>query len=312
MPFEQIEALLEKYYNGETSLEEENQLKEFFRQTKLLPDHLKVHAVQFEHYGQEQEVELDKFLSDDWLFEKIEQPQLQVSSAAPMQQHWFRQYSWQIAASITLLLVAFWAGNYFRQDSSLTPAPKDVAAVQQQSKAQETTPIQATAPAPENTALTTAATATEADVEKKQESNFTPSPRQKPRTVWAASTTVSASASDRLQLVTQELETNGLTPDESRKVIRQLIKTMNHDNNVNVRLAATEALYQFREQPEARKAIIQSLGNQTDPMMQVTLIEMIISLKEKTAIPHLQKLTGRDDLLPIVKFKAQEGLGTLI
>ncbi|MGV3540840.1 MAG: HEAT repeat domain-containing protein [Rufibacter sp.] len=313
MPFEQIETLLEKYYAGETSLEEERQLKEFFQQTKLLPDHLKVHAIQFEHYGQEQEVELDKFLADDWLFEKIKQPQMASTSAQPKQKNLFQQYSWQIAASISLLIVAFWAGNYFRQGIPVNPAQNDVVAVQENPRIQKETPTIDATPVPEAPTLAAAETVDGSAAAPEADKDYTPSSAPKTRTALAVNTTtVRASASDRLQLVTQELEADGLTPEESKKVIRQLIKTMNQDNNVNVRLAATEALYKFNDQPEARKALIQALGNQTDPMMQVTLIEMVISLKEKTAIPHLQRLTGQDDLLPIVKYKAQEGLGTLI
>ncbi|RNI32495.1 HEAT repeat domain-containing protein [Rufibacter immobilis] len=310
MPFKQIETLLEKYYNGETSLEEENQLKDFFQQTKLLPDHLKAHAIQFEYYAQEQEVELDKFLADDWLFEKIGQPQMTASPAAPKEKTFFQQYAWQMAASISLLLVAFWAGNYFRQDS----APNKVAAVQEQPQTQAAPLVTEITPAPETSALA----ATETDplpaqtAAPESEKEISSSPRRKTITVLASATVAHASASDRLQMVRQELETEGLTPQESKKVIRQLVKTMNQDNNVNVRLAACEALYRFKDRPEVRKAFIQALGTQTDPMMQLTLIEIVISLKEKNAVPHLQDLSTRDNLLPIIKLKAQEGLGTLI
>ncbi|MFB9863204.1 HEAT repeat domain-containing protein [Rufibacter immobilis] len=311
MSFEQIEALLEKYYNGETSLEEENQLKDFFQHTRLLPDHLKAHAIQFEYYAQEEEVELDKFLADDWLFEKIEQPQMTATPAAPKEKTFFQQYAWQMAASISLLLVAFWAGNYFRQDS----APNKVAAVQEQPRAQAAPLVTEITLFPDTSALA----ATETDPLPAQtaaapepEKAFPSSPRRKTNTVLASATVAHASASDRLQMVRQELETEGLTPQESKKVIRQLVKTMNQDNNVNVRLAACEALYRFKDRPEVRKAFIQALGTQTDPMMQLTLIEIVISLKEKNAVPHLQDLSTRDNLLPIIKLKAQEGLGTLI
>ncbi|MFC6996344.1 HEAT repeat domain-containing protein [Rufibacter roseus] len=313
MPFEQIETLLEKYYNGDTSLEEERQLKDYFKQTKLLPDHLKVHAIQFEAYDQEQKVELDKFLNDDWLFEKIEGPALasQTILAKPKSRNFFSQYSWQIAASISLLLVAFWAGNYYNSATEVVTAPTPTIAVQAPTQEQE--PAAANQIQAEPTETASASTETQLPPSVEPEERLTPSPRRQTRTVLAAATTVAdASASERLQMVRQELETDGLTPEENQKVIRQLVKTMNQDNNVNVRLAACEALYKFREHPEARKAFIQALGTQTDPIMQITLIEVVTSLKEKTAVPQLQNLVGRDDLLPIVKYKAQEGLGTLI
>lgn len=313
MPFEQIEALLEKYYNGETSLEEENQLKDFFRQTKLLPDHLKAHAIQFEYFEQEQEVELDKFLADDWLFEKIEQPQMLAASALPKRRNLFQQYAWQIAASISLLLVAFWGVNYFRQDSPFTPAPNEVVAVQEQPAVEQnqSAVIENTLPQ-ETTAVAATETVDQAELEPELEETFAPSPSRKVKAVVTATKVTRVSASDRLQMVSQELETDGLTPEESNKVIRQLVKAMNQDNNVNVRLAAAEALYRFKDHKEARQAFIHALGSQTDPLMQITLIDIVIGLKEQKAVPQLQRLADEKNLLPIVKYKAQEGLGTLI
>ncbi|GGK82981.1 HEAT repeat domain-containing protein [Rufibacter glacialis] len=310
MPFEQIETLLEKYYNGETSLEEEDQLKAFFRQTKLLPDSLKAHAVQFQFYGQEQNLEMDKFLADDWLFEKIERPAPSTGGVSPKAESgsFFRTYAWQIAASISLLIIAFWTGNYFTQSDSVPNSLAPVVAQRQpvpetRQEAEPYAPVEHledTAPAMETTAPREAETVA---LSRKQ-------PVKQVLTAHAA--VRSASASERLQLVSQDLKTEGLTPQESKKVIRLLIKTMNQDGNLNVRLASCEALYQFREHKEVRKAFIQALGTQTEPLMQLTLIEMVVKLKEADAVSQLEMLMHKKGLLPIVKYKAQEGLGTLI
>ncbi|RNI23603.1 HEAT repeat domain-containing protein [Rufibacter latericius] len=310
MQFEQIETLLEKYYNGETSLEEESQLKRFFQQTKLLPDHLKPEAAQFRHYAQEQSVEMDKFLADDWLFEKIENPVLAVqgSSQKTESTSFFKTYVWQIAASISLLIVAFWAGNYFQQTGSVSSSGEaQVVALEQ--KTQERKPEVETAASVENPMNTAISTVNQ----EREEETYSSARRQPAKPVLVASSTVrSSSASDRLQLVSQDLKTEGLTPQESKKIIKLLVKTMNQDGNLNVRLAACEALYQFKDHKEVRKAFIHALGTQTEPLMQLTLIEMVVKLKEATAVPQLEMLMHKEDLLPIVKYKAQEGLGTLI
>ncbi|WP_062543569.1 HEAT repeat domain-containing protein [Rufibacter tibetensis] len=309
MQFEQIETLLEKYYNGETSLEEEDQLKNFFRQTKMLPDSLKPHAVQFQFYGKEQEVQLDKFLADDWLFEKIENPALSAVGSAPKAESssFFRTYAWQIAASITLLIVAFWAGNYFRQANTIPASTGEIVAQQQETREPSQT-VEAY-PQVENPV----STAPETINSEPEDRTLTPSGKQPIKSVLTSNAAVSsASASDRLQLVSQNLRTEGLTPQESKKVIKLLVKTMNQDGNLNVRLAACEALYEFRDHKEVRKAFIQALGTQTEPLMQLTLIEMVVKLKEAAAVSQLEMLMHKKDLLPIVKYKAQEGLGTLI
>ncbi|WP_210462285.1 HEAT repeat domain-containing protein [Rufibacter roseolus] len=311
MQFEQVETLLEKYYNGDTSLEEEDQLKDFFRKTKLLPDTLKPHAVQFQFYAQEQAVQMDKFLADDWIFEKIENPGM-AAGAAPQEKKkdsLFRTYVWQIAASISLLIVAFWAGNYFRQNDSMPASPTETVALQP--KTQEPQQTMETYPQEESPIQNDAATVSINPAPERE--TYLPARKQPVRHVLAARTSaVSSSASDRLQLVTQGLKTEGLTEQESKKIIKLLVKTMNHDGNLNVRLAACEALYQFKDHKEVRKAFIHALGTQTEPLMQLTLIEMVVKMKEATAVPQLERLMHKEDLLPIVKYKAQEGLGTLI
>ncbi|WP_205503593.1 HEAT repeat domain-containing protein [Rufibacter psychrotolerans] len=316
MQFEQIETLLEKYYNGETSLEEETQLQAFFRHTKLLPDSLKPHAVQFQFYAQEQDVQVDKFLSDDWLFEKIENPTLSADRVAekPKSTSFFQTYSWQIAASISLLIIAFWAGNYFRQSTEIPTGSPEVVALKQDQIPENRPETETAAPA-ENSASVPleSVAATEPAPSEHRTARFTSSkPRQVKQVLASSASGARASASDRLQLVTQGLQTEGLTEAESKKIIKLLVKTMNQDGNLNVRLAACEALYQFKDHKEVRKAFIHALGTQTDPLMQLTLIEIVVKLKEATAVPKLQQLMHNEDLLPIVKYKAQEGLGTLI
>ncbi|WP_207433444.1 HEAT repeat domain-containing protein [Sabulibacter ruber] len=320
MQFEQIETLLEKYYSGETSLEEEEKLKEFFRRTKLLPDSLKPHAVQFQFYTQEQDVQVDKFLSDDWLFEKIENPALSAAPVAekPTSTSFFRTYSWQIAASISLLIIAFWAGNYFKQSTEVATGSSEVVALEQkqmpENRLETETETESAAPAENNaTAPLESVAATEPEPTEQRTERFIPTkPRQVKQVLASSASAARTSASDRLQLVNQSLRAEGLSQAENKKAIKLLVKIMNQDSNLNVRLAACEALYQFKDYPEVRKAFIHALGTQTDPLMQLTLIEMVVKIKEASAVPQLQDIMHRDNLLPIVKYKAQEGLATLI
>ncbi|AMM50669.1 hypothetical protein TH61_05040 [Rufibacter sp. DG15C] len=266
MQFEQIERLLQKYYDGESTLAEEAQLKRFFAETKLLPDHLKPHALQFNHYAQEQDVQVDKFLADDWLFEKIENPTA-ATKIPEKKQNFFQAYGWQMAASISLLLVAFWAGHYFLNSPSTGTA--DVVALQKEV-------------------------------------------REMKQVLTASSSSASSSASDRIRVVSQTFNTQELGDAENQEVTRLLIKTMTADENVNVRLAACEALLKFKEDPTVRKAYLQALGQEKNPLMQLSLIDVVTHLKDLNAAPQLQKLAKQENLLPIVKNKAQESLGTLI
>ncbi len=49
MNLKEIEALLEKFYDGESSLEEEESLRKYFNQ-EIVPDHLSAHLELFRYY----------------------------------------------------------------------------------------------------------------------------------------------------------------------------------------------------------------------------------------------------------------------
>jgi hypothetical protein len=68
-------------------------------------------------------------------------------------------------------------------------------------------------------------------------------------------------ASDRIEGVgwSTRLE----SPD--RKTLQALVDTLDSDSNINVRLAAVDALYLFRNDPGVKDSMIRSLGKQESP-----------------------------------------------
>ncbi|MBL7112257.1 MAG: hypothetical protein ISS19_09995 [Bacteroidales bacterium] len=100
----QIEALIEKYYNGETSVEEERKLQWFF-QTQHVPERLKPEAEMFRYYylrkNDESAGNLNEKLGD--LIDKQSHKNVLFGSA--------RSFYWisGVAASV-LILVGLWLG----------------------------------------------------------------------------------------------------------------------------------------------------------------------------------------------------------
>jgi hypothetical protein len=94
----------------------------------------------------------------------------------------------------------------------------------------------------------------------------------------------------------------------SKEILNVLIKTLNEDPNVNVRLAALEGLRRFYHDPSVRKALIESLSKQTDPVVQIGLIHVLVEIKEKGAVKPLQKIIDEENLIPAVKDEAQMGV----
>ncbi|SFE75643.1 HEAT repeat domain-containing protein [Thermoflexibacter ruber] len=116
-----------------------------------------------------------------------------------------------------------------------------------------------------------------------------------------------ASASDRIKAVSYVYEME----DADKETIDALVNVMNYDKSINVRLEAINALYYFGDKKEVRQAMTKSLRLQTEPNLQIALIETLVRLKEKEAVNEIQKLMENKQLPDIVKFKAAEGVGEL-
>lgn len=86
--------------------------------------------------------------------------------------------------------------------------------------------------------------------------------------------------------------------------LNQLLKT---DESPNVRLAAIDALVQFSRAPEARQALKEALIVQDRPVVQIALIHALIRIDDKDALPYLDQLIEREDVLDKVKDEARLG-----
>jgi hypothetical protein len=115
------------------------------------------------------------------------------------------------------------------------------------------------------------------------------------------------SASDRLRGVSWAYRAE----PSDREVLGALVSAVNHDSNVNVRLAAVDALRRFSSSPETRRAAVQSLSKQTTPIVQVALIDLLVDLKDPEAAPELRRLSGNDSANEGVRQKAQWALERL-
>jgi hypothetical protein len=92
------------------------------------------------------------------------------------------------------------------------------------------------------------------------------------------------------------------------EIVDALVKTMNEDPNSNVRMAAIEALKKFHQEPEVRQALIRSLSTQTDPVVQIALIQLMVEMKEKQAVKPLRKIIEDESVLDVVRDEAHAGI----
>ncbi|HEY6347219.1 MAG TPA: zf-HC2 domain-containing protein [Bryobacteraceae bacterium] len=115
------------------------------------------------------------------------------------------------------------------------------------------------------------------------------------------------SASERLRGVSWAYR---VEPSDS-EVLTALLDAVNRDPNVNVRLAAVDALHAFAANSLARQRVLESLENQTAPIVQVAIIDLLVDLKEGKAGPELRKLTENASIDNGVRQRAQWALERL-
>jgi anti-sigma factor RsiW len=115
------------------------------------------------------------------------------------------------------------------------------------------------------------------------------------------------SASQRLEGVSWS--TRLLEPDP--KVMGALMHTVRFDNNVDVRLAALDALGRYADRPEVRRELIDVLQTSQSPMVQVALIDLLVDLHDKSAVPQFKKFQQDPHVNPTVKKRVDWGIQQL-
>ena len=116
-----------------------------------------------------------------------------------------------------------------------------------------------------------------------------------------------ASASERLRGV--QWSHRLAQPDE--QVLSALLRALDSDPNVNVRLAAVDALEQFARNAQVKKGLLDSLPRQNSPLVQIELINLMVELQEKESVPVLRTLLQNGELNESVRERAKWGLQRL-
>ncbi len=254
MKQDDIKALLEKYYAGETSLEEEVLLREALKSINELDDDLKADAELFAMMDAVASERTDKEID----LEPREGKVVSIDSkSSSFQLGWISR----IAAGFALMVIGVLSGWLIGSKTSNTT---EVAGIRE-------------------------------EINEMKE-------------IVALSQLRKESASERI-MATYEFRKLDSASDE---ILDALIYTFNNDNNANVKNAAADALFKFGNNDKVRKAFINGLTTQTDPVLQIKLIDMLVGLNEKRALPKLQEMMQEDSQMKVVKQKAAQGIGKLL
>ncbi|HEY0654733.1 MAG TPA: HEAT repeat domain-containing protein [Chryseosolibacter sp.] len=116
------------------------------------------------------------------------------------------------------------------------------------------------------------------------------------------------SATERLKAVSLTSEMSSA----SQQVTNALLETLNKDENLNVRLAALEALKPYSKNSAVREALIRSIANQESPLVQVALAETMAELQVKSSVSELKKILESEKTPADAKSRIKQSIDVLI
>lgn len=115
------------------------------------------------------------------------------------------------------------------------------------------------------------------------------------------------SVSERLQAV-QYLQDLVAEDDQ---VLTAMLDVFERDPNVNVRLATLDALSHATGDERVREGLILSIRQEDSPVVQLALVDVVVSRRIERAIEPLRNLLTRPDLNMTVRNRVNEGLRLL-
>ena len=115
-------------------------------------------------------------------------------------------------------------------------------------------------------------------------------------------------ATDRLRGI--QMMKQVAAPESS--LLDQLIRHVNEDPNVNVRLAAVDALYLFSNDRHVRDQLSALLQNQTSALVQIALIDLISDIRARQAADALKLFISDKTVEQDVRRHAQDRLNLMM
>lgn len=120
------------------------------------------------------------------------------------------------------------------------------------------------------------------------------------RQLVALSLLQAQSPSDRLRGVSFSAQIS--RPDA--EVEQSLLRAINHDTNVNVRLSAVDAIEKYTGDPAVRRALVDAVAAQDSPIVQCALIDLIVDVRDRDSAPALRRLAQDSQADEVVRQRA--------
>lgn len=145
------------------------------------------------------------------------------------------------------------------------------------------------------------------DTQLQQEVSFLRDELRSVRHVMTLSLIQQASATERLQAVA----TAALIDRPDAQVRDALLEALAGDGNVNVRLAAIDALRGLAGDPRVSAQLIASARDRNSPMVQVAVIDALVERRDRSAAPALRAIADDAAAATAVRERARWAIGQL-
>ena len=116
--------------------------------------------------------------------------------------------------------------------------------------------------------------------------------------------------STRLEAI-YEIEDLYEDQEEDEKILNAFFKILKDDSDSNSKIAVIDALLKFPNNQMVRTNLIEALGHEKEPLVQLKLIKSVAILREKRAKPNLKEIIENEESLPLVKGNASALLAML-
>ena len=91
-----------------------------------------------------------------------------------------------------------------------------------------------------------------------------------------------------------------------------LLRVLDEDSSIHVRLAAADALKQYLAAPEVRQGLVATLPRQSSPLVQIAVIDLLVASRDRESAGALQKLADDELLNQDVRQRAKRGVEQLL
>lgn len=98
---------------------------------------------------------------------------------------------------------------------------------------------------------------------------------------------------------------------ENKSIIQALINKLFIEENINVRMAACEALLKFSSLEEVKNAFIKALQSEKEPAIQIELIQILVKIQEKRALNPMKKMLKNENTPNYVKQELTYSIASL-